>query len=86
MPTRRLTYLAILEWARAAVFLDPQDKQMVVFKGGGPALPLSQCSISPKDRFTFYDQIHSTADRLELPTGALARLRAAAPASARPRC
>ena len=54
-----------LEWARAAVFLDPQDRQMVVFKGGGPAVPLSQCSMSPADRFTFYDQVHFRSQTLQ---------------------
>ena len=54
-----------LEWARAAVFLDPQDRQMVVFKGGGPAVPLSQCSMSPADRFTFYDQVETSPSRVQ---------------------
>ena len=49
-----------LSWARAAVFLDAQDRKMVAFKEGGPALPLEQCSLSPGARFSFYDQVHTT--------------------------
>jgi len=49
-----------LKWAKAAVFLDPQDRQMVVLKGGGPATPLANVSISLSERFTFYDQVHTT--------------------------
>nr|ADD95804.1 hypothetical protein [uncultured organism MedDCM-OCT-S08-C51] len=41
-----------LPWARAAVFLDSQDRKMVAFKEGGPALPLEQCSIPYGKRFT----------------------------------
>lgn len=49
-----------LSWAHAAVFLDSQDRQMAVYKSGGEPVPLSQCSVSPRDRFTFYDQCHTT--------------------------
>ena len=33
---------------------------MAVYKSGGEAVPLSQCSISTSQRFTFYDQCHTT--------------------------
>ncbi|CEL97859.1 unnamed protein product [Vitrella brassicaformis CCMP3155] len=42
------------------VFLDSQDRQMVLMREGGKVLPLAQCGLSWDKRFTFYDQIHTT--------------------------
>jgi hypothetical protein len=44
----------------AAVFLDQQDRRMVVFRGGGPPVPLSTVGLPWNRRFTFYDQVHTT--------------------------
>ena len=40
------------------VFLDSQDRQMVLMRDGMRASPLSQCGIIKEKRFTFYDQVH----------------------------
>eukprot|EP00049_Salpingoeca_infusionum_P014496 m.271712 g.271712 ORF g.271712 m.271712 type:complete len:4223 (+) comp15683_c19_seq1:207-12875(+) len=42
------------------VFLDRQDRQMILLRSSGRFLPLSQCGVPPNKRFTFYDQIHTT--------------------------
>ena len=47
-----------MSWAKAAVFMDAQDRKQVVFRGGGPAVPFLQVNIPPSDRFTFFDQCH----------------------------
>ena len=44
----------------AAVFLDDRDKEMVVDRSGGPAIPLSQCGVSLDKRFTFYGRFISS--------------------------
>ena len=49
-----------ISWASAAVFLDPQDRKMAVLRTGGPAVPLEQLGIAPSERFTFFDQVHTT--------------------------
>ena len=46
------------EWAKAAVYIDAQDRKQVVFKGGGPPIPEAQANVRPDERFTFYDQCH----------------------------
>lgn len=42
------------------VYLDRLDRQMIVLRNSGRCLPLSQCGVKPENRFTFYDQIHTT--------------------------
>ncbi len=42
------------------VFLDQNDQQQILLRSGGPPVSLSQCGIDPSQRFTFYDQIHTT--------------------------
>ena len=49
-----------IPWAKAAVFLDPQDRKMAVLRSGGPAMPLEQLGMAPAERFTFFDQVHTT--------------------------
>jgi hypothetical protein len=39
------------------VFLDRQDRQMILVRSSGRSMPLAQCGISPERRFTFYDQV-----------------------------
>ena len=43
-------------WARAAVYIDAQDRKMVAPRSGGPSIPLEQSSIAWSERFTFYDR------------------------------
>eukprot|EP01059_Diplonema_ambulator_P000956 TRINITY_DN1073_c1_g4_i1.p1 TRINITY_DN1073_c1_g4~~TRINITY_DN1073_c1_g4_i1.p1 ORF type:complete len:4122 (+),score=1331.11 TRINITY_DN1073_c1_g4_i1:86-12451(+) len=47
------------EWFEGVVFLDKQDKKMIMLRNGR-VLALSQCGITEGRRFTFYDQIHTT--------------------------
>jgi len=42
------------------VFLDRQDRQMILLRSSWTVLPLAQCGIDPSKRFTFYDQVHTT--------------------------
>jgi len=42
------------------VFLDSQDRKMVLLKANNRIVPLDQCGIPPTRRFAFYDQIHTT--------------------------
>ena len=44
----------------AAVYLDEDDRQMVVFRGGGAPVPLRTTGIPWSRRFTLYDQVHTT--------------------------
>ncbi|KNC48811.1 uncharacterized protein AMSG_00592 [Thecamonas trahens ATCC 50062] len=53
-----LAYLP--EWMEGVVYLDRNDKQMILLRSGGPGVPLSQCGVSLDKRFTFYDQVHTT--------------------------
>jgi hypothetical protein len=45
---------------KGCVFLDPDDKKMVVTRVGGPSVSLESCGLGRTERFTFYDQVHTT--------------------------
>ena len=49
----------------AAVFLDPQDRQMVIMRSGGKPVPLESCGVHMSRRFTYYDQAHTTGTDLK---------------------
>ncbi|KAG5471337.1 hypothetical protein LSCM1_01417 [Leishmania martiniquensis] len=42
------------------VFLDRQDRQMIVQRDNGLVVPVSQCGVPLARRFTFFDQVHTT--------------------------
>jgi hypothetical protein len=42
------------------VYLDRNDRQMILLRASGRSTSLAQCGIPPAQRFTFYDQIHTT--------------------------
>lgn len=43
------------------VFLDNQDRKMIITRSGGMRpLLLADCHVPPDRRFTFYDQVHTT--------------------------
>lgn len=42
------------------VYLDENDRQMILLRDHISAMPLVQCGLSPSKRFTFYDQVHTT--------------------------
>lgn len=39
------------------VFLDDEDRQMILLRAGGRVLPLKNTSVAWRKRFTFYDQV-----------------------------
>lgn len=46
------------------VYLDDQDRKMIVTRAGGMRpLLLADCHVPPDQRFTFYDQVHTTGAR-----------------------
>jgi hypothetical protein len=42
------------------VFLDDNDRKMILVRDGLRAVPLTQCGIDVAKRFAFYDQVHTT--------------------------
>ncbi|KAF1780686.1 P-loop containing nucleoside triphosphate hydrolase [Phytophthora cactorum] len=42
------------------VYLDENDRQMILLRDHNAPMPLVQCGLSPSKRFTFYDQVHTT--------------------------
>ena len=44
---------------RGCVFIDVEDRQRCVLRSGA-CVPIEQCGLKPDERFTFYDQQHST--------------------------
>ncbi|KAE9011489.1 hypothetical protein PF007_g10769 [Phytophthora fragariae] len=42
------------------VYLDEDDRQMILLRDHNAPMPLVQCGLSPSKRFTFYDQVHTT--------------------------
>lgn len=42
------------------VYLDAEDRQMILLRDHNAPMPLVQCGLHPSKRFTFYDQVHTT--------------------------
>ncbi|CAI5722768.1 unnamed protein product [Hyaloperonospora brassicae] len=42
------------------VYLDKDDRQMILLRDHNAPMPLVQCGLCPSKRFTFYDQVHTT--------------------------
>jgi len=49
-----------LKWAEGVVFLDKDDKKMILVRATGRVVDAMQCGIERTNRFAFYDQIHTT--------------------------
>ena len=50
-----------LAWAEGCVFLDENDKQMILMRKGWEVIPLQRVAAMPlTKRFSFYDQVHTT--------------------------
>lgn len=47
-------------WYEGVVYLDKQDRKMILLRTTGKAVSLAQTGVSPDRRFTFYDQVHTT--------------------------
>jgi hypothetical protein len=45
---------------KGVVFLDENDRQMVLLRQGFKVVTLAECGLKPSERFTFYDQVHTT--------------------------
>jgi hypothetical protein len=45
---------------KGVVYLDELDRQMVLIRAGMKVLKLSECGLAWNERFTFYDQVHTT--------------------------
>ena len=54
------TFQGLEPWFKGVVYLDKQDRQMVLLRASGRAVSLAQCGLPFHSRFTFYDQIHTT--------------------------
>lgn len=52
--------LHLPKWFEGVVYLDKQNRQMVLLRSSGRSLLLAQCGVRPDRRFTFYDQVHTT--------------------------
>ena len=46
------------------VYLDRNDKKMVLLRESGRSIGIEQCGIKVEKRFTFYDQVHTTGRRI----------------------
>jgi hypothetical protein len=42
---------------KGVVYLDEQDRQMVVLRKGRKVVKLADCGLAPSERFSFYDQV-----------------------------
>jgi hypothetical protein len=49
-----------LRHLQGCVFLDHRDRKMIYLRGAARCIPLSECGIGRGERFTFYDQVHTT--------------------------
>ncbi len=49
-----------LKHLQGCVFLDHMDRKMIYLRGAARAIPLGECGIGRGERFTFYDQVHTT--------------------------
>ncbi|RYG67654.1 DUF3645 domain-containing protein, partial [archaeon] len=45
---------------KGVVYLDEEDKQMVILRKGLKVVKLVDCGLTPSERFSFYDQVHTT--------------------------
>jgi hypothetical protein len=49
-----------LQDMKGVVFLDEQDRQMVMLRKGLKVMKLAESGLAWSERFTFYDQVHTT--------------------------
>lgn len=49
-----------LQHLQGCVFLDHLDRKMIYLRGAARCIPLAECGIGRGERFTFYDQVHTT--------------------------
>jgi hypothetical protein len=51
-----------LPWCHGVVFLDEDDKKMILVRATGRVQELATCGIKSAHRFAFYDQVHTTGN------------------------
>ena len=61
-----------LEGMSAVVYLDAEDRKMVISRGKDDPMPLNRCGIPLDSRFTYYDQQHTTGMDIKQPLDAVA--------------
>lgn len=44
---------------KGVVFLDEEDRQMVMLRKGRKVIKMADCGLTPAERFSFYDQVSS---------------------------
>ncbi|GIQ80246.1 protein of unknown function DUF3645 [Kipferlia bialata] len=59
---------------RGVVYFDARDKEMVLLAGDDTNTPVSllECTLAPHERFTFYDQVHTTGTDIRQPDSGVA--------------
>jgi len=56
-----------LEGMDGVVFLDDEDRKMILLRDGFIVMPLERCGVPREKRFSFYDQIHTTGMDIKQP-------------------
>lgn len=59
---------------KGVVYLDEQDRQMVLLRKGLKVVKLSESGLAWSERFTFYDQVHTTGMDIKQTVDAVAAL------------
>jgi hypothetical protein len=57
---------------KGVVFLDEQDRQMVLLRKGFKVVKLAESGLAWSERFTFYDQVHTTGMDIKQTVDAIA--------------
>ena len=68
----RYLLLHLPDWIEGVVYLDRQDRQMLLQRGSKRSVSLQLCGVDPDKRFTFYDQVHTTGMDIKQAPGAVA--------------
>uniref|UniRef100_A0A0G4G6D4 ubiquitinyl hydrolase 1 n=1 Tax=Chromera velia CCMP2878 TaxID=1169474 RepID=A0A0G4G6D4_9ALVE len=63
-----------LKSMEGVVFLDDEDRKMILVRATGRVLKLAECGIPKIKRFAFYDQVHTTGMDIEHTPNAVAAL------------
>ena len=63
-----------LKTLKGVVFLDEQDRQMVLLRKGMKVVKLSESGLAWHERFSFYDQVHTTGMDIKQAVDACAAL------------
>ena len=56
------------------VYLDQDDQKMILLREGSVVMKLEQCGLDRAQRFSFFDQVHTTGMDIPQPLGARAAL------------